>query len=114
LVNVYSLTRFESTLALRGRKSKAPDTRNRLRRLSGLESMHLTGHPPAGATNALEQGFSMGGTGLEPVTPSLSSKANYFEVETGEEYWISGCKEDGSDPSLRRAESGRDRRRRPR
>lgn len=24
-------------------------------------------------------------------------KANYFEVETGEEYWISGCKKDGSD-----------------
>ena len=24
-------------------------------------------------------------------------KANYFEVETGEEYWISGCKRDGSD-----------------
>jgi hypothetical protein len=24
-------------------------------------------------------------------------KANYFDVESGEEYWISGCKEDGSD-----------------
>ena len=24
-------------------------------------------------------------------------KANYFEVETGEQYWISGCKRDGSD-----------------
>ena len=24
-------------------------------------------------------------------------KANYFEVESGEEYWISGCKKDGSD-----------------
>jgi hypothetical protein len=24
-------------------------------------------------------------------------KSNYFEVETGEEYWISGCKKDGSD-----------------
>jgi len=24
-------------------------------------------------------------------------KANYFEVESGEEYWISGCKGDGSD-----------------
>jgi len=24
-------------------------------------------------------------------------KANYFDVETGEEYWISGCKKDGSD-----------------
>jgi len=24
-------------------------------------------------------------------------KANYFEVETGEYYWISGCKKDGSD-----------------
>lgn len=24
-------------------------------------------------------------------------KANYFDVETGEEYWISGCKKDGTD-----------------
>src|SRR3954465_8102642 len=24
-------------------------------------------------------------------------KANYFDVGTGEEYWISGCKKDGSD-----------------
>ena len=24
-------------------------------------------------------------------------KANYFDVETHEEYWISGCKKDGSD-----------------
>ena|ERR1051326_2600280 len=24
-------------------------------------------------------------------------KANYFDAQTGEEYWISGCKKDGSD-----------------
>lgn len=24
-------------------------------------------------------------------------KANYYDIDTGEEYWISGCKEDGSD-----------------
>jgi hypothetical protein len=24
-------------------------------------------------------------------------KANYFDVETGEQYWISGCKMDGTD-----------------
>jgi hypothetical protein len=24
-------------------------------------------------------------------------KANYFDVETGEEYWISGCKRNGED-----------------
>ena len=24
-------------------------------------------------------------------------KSNYFDVETGEEYWISGCKKDGTD-----------------
>ena len=24
-------------------------------------------------------------------------KANYFDVESGEHYWISGCKKDGSD-----------------
>jgi hypothetical protein len=24
-------------------------------------------------------------------------KANYFDAETGEEYWVSGCKKDGTD-----------------
>ena len=24
-------------------------------------------------------------------------KSNYYDVETGEDYWISGCKRDGSD-----------------
>lgn len=24
-------------------------------------------------------------------------KANYFDVETGEDYWISGCRKDGAD-----------------
>ena len=24
-------------------------------------------------------------------------KANYYEVESGDEYWISGCKKDGTD-----------------
>jgi hypothetical protein len=24
-------------------------------------------------------------------------KSNYYEVETGDEYWISGCKKDGGD-----------------
>lgn len=24
-------------------------------------------------------------------------KANYYDVETGDEYWISGCKKDGTD-----------------
>lgn len=27
----------------------------------------------------------------------MGFKANYFDVESGEEYWISGCKRDGSD-----------------
>ncbi len=26
-----------------------------------------------------------------------SGKANYFDIETGEEYWISGCHKDGND-----------------
>jgi len=25
------------------------------------------------------------------------SKANYFDCQTGEQYWISGCKKDGAD-----------------
>ena len=24
-------------------------------------------------------------------------KSNYFDIETGDEYWISGCKKDGTD-----------------
>jgi hypothetical protein len=24
-------------------------------------------------------------------------KANYFDIDTGDEYWISGCKQDGTD-----------------
>lgn len=24
-------------------------------------------------------------------------KANYFDLETGEDYWVSGCKKDGAD-----------------
>ena len=24
-------------------------------------------------------------------------KSNYYDIETGEEYWISGCKKDGTD-----------------
>ena len=31
---------------------------------------------------------TLGGTGF---------KANYFDVETNEQYWISGCKKDGTD-----------------
>jgi hypothetical protein len=31
---------------------------------------------------------SLGGTGID---------GNYFEVESGEEYWISGCKRNGAD-----------------
>ena len=27
----------------------------------------------------------------------MGFKANYFDIETGEEYWISGCKKDGTD-----------------
>lgn len=26
-----------------------------------------------------------------------ASKSNYFDVDTGENYWISGCKKDGGD-----------------
>lgn len=25
-------------------------------------------------------------------------KSNYYEIATGEEYWISGCRKDGADP----------------
>ena len=31
------------------------------------------------------------------VSKAAGFKANYFDVETGDEYWISGCKKDGTD-----------------
>ena len=32
---------------------------------------------------------------------SSGFKANYFDVETGDQYWISGCKKDGRDALYR-------------
>jgi hypothetical protein len=32
-------------------------------------------------------------------------KSNYFDVETGDEYWISGCREDGADRLYNEADS---------
>lgn len=36
------------------------------------------------------------GKTFERLTP-CGYKCNYFEVRTGERYWISGCKRDGND-----------------
>jgi hypothetical protein len=47
--------------------------------------------------------FSKSGKSLEYRGKTFQSlagsgfKANYFDVETGEQYWISGCKKDGTD-----------------
>jgi hypothetical protein len=31
------------------------------------------------------------------IRTTYGTKSNYFDAETGEQYWISGCKNDGSD-----------------
>ena len=51
------------------------------------------GERSAKSTNYKDKAFrSLKGRGF---------KANYYEVSTGEEYWISGCKTEGSNGLVR-------------
>jgi hypothetical protein len=38
-----------------------------------------------------------GGKSFQSLKGGGGFKSNYVEVESGDEYWISGCKQDGSD-----------------
>lgn len=38
-----------------------------------------------------------GGRAFRSLKGRGGSKANYYDVATGEEYWISGCRKDGED-----------------
>jgi hypothetical protein len=58
----------------------------------------LTGEAKIGRVKLSKTGKSIHYNGKTFQTLSGSGfKANYFDVETGEHYWISGCKKDGSD-----------------
>jgi hypothetical protein len=58
----------------------------------------LTGEARIGRVTFTRTGATLrcGGREFQSLKGS-GFKANYFDVETGEHYWISGCKKDGSD-----------------
>jgi len=58
----------------------------------------LTGQARIGRVTFSKTGKSIHYNGKTFQTLSGSGfKSNYFDVETGEHYWISGCKKDGGD-----------------
>ncbi|MFN8395898.1 MAG: 1-deoxy-D-xylulose-5-phosphate synthase [Bacteroidia bacterium] len=58
----------------------------------------LSGEARIGRVTFSKSGKSIhyGGRTFETLK-GAGFKANYFDVETGDHYWISGCKKDGSD-----------------
>ncbi len=58
----------------------------------------LTGDARIGRVKFSKTGKSIHYNGKTFLTLSGTGfKANYFDVETREQYWISGCKKDGTD-----------------
>jgi hypothetical protein len=62
------------------------------------KSAGLTGSARIGRVTTSKRGKTLyyAGKAFQSLK-GASSKANYFDVETGDEYWISGCKKDGTD-----------------
>ncbi|WP_430908359.1 hypothetical protein [Maribacter sp. 2-571] len=59
---------------------------------------NLTGEARIGRVTFSNSGKSIYYNGLRfDSLKGAGFKANYFETESGEEYWISGCKKNGSD-----------------
>jgi hypothetical protein len=59
---------------------------------------NLTGHARIGRVTYSKSGATIyyGGREFRSLK-GAGSKANYYDVETGDEYWISGPRRDGSD-----------------
>ena len=57
----------------------------------------LAGPARIGRVNFSPTGKTLRYQGKEFQSLKGDYKANYFDVETGERYWISGCKKDGDD-----------------
>jgi hypothetical protein len=78
-----------------GASAKAP-----LGRIMYIERKagQLTGDARIGRVTCSKSGRTLyyGGKSFRPLVPK-GFKSNYLCVETGEDYWISGCKRDGSD-----------------
>jgi hypothetical protein len=75
------------------------DWPERMKRVMYIERKagELTGAAPIGRVSFSKTGRTIyyDGRAFQSLK-GQGFKANYFEVETGEEYWISGCKKDGS------------------
>ncbi|MBC8117370.1 MAG: 1-deoxy-D-xylulose-5-phosphate synthase [Candidatus Saccharimonas sp.] len=58
----------------------------------------LTGEARIGRVTFSKTGKTLSYRGLKfQSLKGFGFKANYRELESGEDYWISGCKKDGSD-----------------
>ena len=63
-----------------------------------LKSEGLTGPARIGRVTFSKSGRSIYYKNLKLRSLNGSGfKANYFDTETGEEYWVSGCRRDGND-----------------
>jgi hypothetical protein len=62
------------------------------------EKYHLTGQARIGRVRTSKTGRTLyyDGMALQSLK-GAGFKENYFDVETGDRYWISGCRQDGAD-----------------
>ena len=68
-------------------------------RIMYIEEKHdVTGQARIGRVRTSKSGRTLyyGGQTFQSLK-GAGFKANYFDVETGDEYWISGCRKDGAD-----------------
>jgi len=63
------------------------------------EKPDVTGQARIGRVRTSKTGRTLhyGGKTFQSLKGAGVSKSNYFDVETGDEYWISGCRMDGAD-----------------
>jgi hypothetical protein len=77
--------------------SYTDDVRSRIMYIE--EKNDLTGPARIGRVFFSKRGKTLyyGGRAFQSLKGRGISKSNYFDIETEEEYWISGCKRNGSD-----------------
>jgi hypothetical protein len=63
------------------------------------EKPDVTGQARIGRVRTSKTGQTLyyDGKTFQSLKGAGVSKSNYVEVETGDEYWISGCRKDGAD-----------------
>ncbi len=63
-----------------------------------VKSKGLSGLARIGRVTFSKSGKSIRYKGKElQILKGSGYKANYYDVETGDKYWISGCRKDGAD-----------------